>query len=361
MSTKQIKFDKYGLDSLKLRLYDVTQFVVMNKPDCAKLSELISSNVYGYVSVSTLYRLFFQPDQHIPYKNTLDILCRFIGYHDSLDFIDDINKQRETMIQSGIETYSNEKSLLYYAIKNNADKTLSDFFEGVSESSDELKSSLSLALYDSLFQAQHPEKFLKKFAQNKFVREHFFEKAHDPKFRIKNYEASYQYYLKNVKLGRSIADFQDFIFAHSVLFRHQYLTGNYDDTMATGNKLYTSDFRIEELQKDIYIFPFIRYIAYKLWYLQLLNEPKSNINDYANYLIELCKKLKPNLGRTESRILFHTIAETFSHCNIPESFHESLKEVYIKDFEKFPSIIITKHLKYSLPYFEENGLLRHRP
>ena len=163
MSTKQIKFDKYALDSLKLRLFDLTQFVVMNKPDCAKLSELISSNVYGYVSVSTLYRLFFQPDQHIPYKNTLDILCRFIGYHDSLDFIDDINKQRETLIQSGIETYSNEKSLLYYAIKNNADKTLSDFFEGLSDSSDELKSSLSLALYDSLFQAQHPEKFLKKF------------------------------------------------------------------------------------------------------------------------------------------------------------------------------------------------------
>jgi hypothetical protein len=361
MSTIQLKFDTYAIERLKLRMYDVTQFVVLNKPDCAKLSELITSSGYGYVSVSTLYRLFFQSEQHLPYKNTLDILCRFIGYHDCMDFLDDINKHRETMYQSGIQVGSQENSLLYYAIENKAEKTLSDFFEGVSDSSDDFKTSLSIALYDSLVQATYPEKFLKKFSQNKFVREYFFEKAHDPKFRIKNYEESYQYYLKHVKQDRSIADFQDFIFANCVLFRHQFLVGNYTNAIITGNKLYTTDFRIEELQNDIYIFPFIRYIAYKLWYLQLQQESKSIQYDYATYLIELGKKLKPSLGNAEQRILFHTIAETFANSNIPVSYHDGLKEIYRKDFEKFPAIIMNKHIKYSLPYFEENGLLRHRP
>jgi hypothetical protein len=75
MKDNLTRFDAYALECLKIKLCDVVHFIVASKPDCAKLSELIAKSGVGYVSESTLYRLFFQPEHHAPYKNTLDILA----------------------------------------------------------------------------------------------------------------------------------------------------------------------------------------------------------------------------------------------------------------------------------------------
>jgi hypothetical protein len=63
----------------------------------------------------------------------------------------------------------------------------------------------------------------------------------------------------------------------------------------------------------------------------------------------------------EQKILFHTLAEAFIYSSLPETFHWDLKQIYKEEFKRFPESLFSKHLKYSLPYFNENGLLHYRP
>jgi hypothetical protein len=46
---------------------------------------------------------------------------------------------------------------------------------------------------------------------------------------------------------------------------------------------------------------------------------------------------------------------------LPERYHWELKEIFADEYKKIPEIVFTKNLKYSLSYFEMNGLLYHRP
>jgi hypothetical protein len=361
MKENLTRFDAYALECLKIKLCDVVHFIVASKPDCAKLSELIAKSGVGYVSESTLYRLFFQPEHHAPYKNTLDILAKFIGFKDSVSFLDDVHSKKETMAYMGLNPNTTKSSLLFHAIKHDATNTLKDFFESMYDCEESTKEIVGIAVYDSLKLMDKPEKFLKKFAAYNFIREYFFEKAHDPKFRIKNYDESYQYYLAHVKKDRSIAELQSFIFGNCVLFRHLYLTKNLAQAIQIGSNLYQDEMNIDDLRNQLYTFPYVRYISYKLWYLQLCQTRKNKLTEYAEYLMARCQELKESLAHTEQRIMFHTIAEVFSYSHIPESFHTKLKALYASEFERIPSGIYAKHLKHSLPYFDENGLLHHRP
>ena len=69
-----------------------------------KLSELIEENGFGRVSGSTLYRLFFHHEKHKIYKNTLDILCKFLDYEDSLDLTEQLTEQRKELHHNGVYT-----------------------------------------------------------------------------------------------------------------------------------------------------------------------------------------------------------------------------------------------------------------
>jgi len=88
---------------------------------------------------------------------------------------------------------------------------------------------------------------------------------------------------------------------------------------------------------------------------------ESTLEDYANFLLELCSELKPGLDKLERNIVFYTIAETFLHSNRSESHHWKLKKIFETDYRRLPETIYSKHLKYSLPYFECNGMLVQRP
>ena len=76
MSYFKTHIDEYFIQILKVKLAEKIGYVISNKPDCAKLSELISQKGNEYISESTIYRIFFQSEKHVPYKNTLDIICR---------------------------------------------------------------------------------------------------------------------------------------------------------------------------------------------------------------------------------------------------------------------------------------------
>jgi hypothetical protein len=355
-------FDQYAIDNLKVKLSEKLGYAIMTKPDCAALSEKLKSSEYGYVSESTIYRLFFQPYAHAPYKNTLDVLCRFAGFNSSVEFYESQMTVREELHKSGINTYDKGvNSLLFYCIENSANKPMLDFFENIDPAADAFKESMRLAMFDSLVKASRPRNFFKAFSHQRYIREYFFEKGHDPLFRIKDYDLGYKYYLERLDIGKSISQFQDYVFGNCVLFRYYYVNNRFEYAASAANSLYRQEINRERLRKELYIFPYIRFISYKLWYLEMTGAQESTLEDYANFLLELCSELKPGLDKLERNIVFYTIAETFLHSNRSESHHWKIKKIFEKDYRRLPEAIYSKHLKYSLPYFECNGMLVQRP
>lgn len=362
MTTFKPHFDQFALDKLKFELLAKIGYKISTKPDCAKLADLISDSGHGHISESTLYRLFFQFEKHSPYKSTLDILCQFMGYKDSIEFNEKLAESRQQLHFSGINTIpSKSNGLLFYCIENTAKSPLIDFFRETNELNHAFKNDVSVAIFDSLLKSTQHDWFFKEFAQEKYIREYFFERGHDTKFRIKNYDQAYLTYLKSVNKDKDLNHFQDYLFGNCVLFRYYFISQKSTKAWEQAKVLYEEKLNVEAHQNDLFIFPFIRYTAYKLWYLELINAKSTEREGYALYLIDLCQTLKGQLGTMEQKILFHTVAETFVHSSIPESFHWELKKVFKNSFQCLPDIIYTKHLKYSLPYFNENGLLHFRP
>jgi hypothetical protein len=362
MKTYKPQFDQFALDKLKLALLEKIGYKISTKPDCTKLSDLIMESGHGHISESTLYRLFFQFEKHSPYKSTLDILCQFMGYKDSIEFIEKLADSRQQLHFKGINTSSSESNgLLFYCIEHKAKKVLSDFFKEINEQNHQIKTDVSVAIFDSLLKSSQRDWFFKEFAQEKYIRAYFFERGHDTKFRIKNYDQAYITYLESVNKDKDLNHFQDYLFGNCVLFRYYFISQKSTKAREQAKVLYEEKLNVEVHQNDLFIFPFIRYTAYKLWYLELTNAKSTEREGYAIYLIDLCQTLKGQLGTMEQKILFHTVAETFVHSSIPESFHWELKKVFKDAFQRLPEVIYTKQLKYSLPYFNENGLLHFRP
>ena len=362
MAIQKPQFDQYALDSLKRKLSDKLGFVIASKPDCAKLALLISQSGAGYISESTLYRIFFHNYKKSAYKSTLDLLCKFLGFIDCFDFLERINVTRGMLHHNGVSaTDGAHKSLLYHCIEHGSFKPLSSFFDSIDGAPHQFKMGVMVSLFDSLLESKNQKKFMQHFAHQKYVREYFFELGHDPKFRIKDYDLGYQIYLKGVDKSKSIAQLQEYVFGNCVLFRHFFISNEEQKALSHGKHLYEELPTLEQYQKDLHCFPFIRYTAYKLWFLQLSMAAQGLQNDYGRFLLGFCKSNKSALNPFEQRMLFHTIAEVFVHSNLSESFHRNLKKIFKNEFEKFPQYVAQRHLRYSLPYFEPNGMLHIRP
>lgn len=355
-------FDEYALERLKFKLSEKIGFIVSNRPDCHKLSEIINQSGCGYISDTTIYRMFFSSKKHSPFKHTMDILAMFLGYKNSIELLEHINSTRNSLDYNGINTTHNHRhDLMFYCIENGAYKPLMDYFNSLEDLPIFLKEKVGLNLYDNILKSTKQIQIFNKFSNHTFFREYLLEKAHDPKFRIKNYEFGYLNYLEEIDKSKSIQQFQDYLFGNCVLFRHYYLNNHYTKAELVGDRIYKDISSLEPFESDLYIFPFIRFAAYKLWYLKMKNITQNEQMEFAYYLLDLCKNRKENLAFYEKKILFHTVAEAFLNSDLPENFHWELKKIFSKEFDMFPDKLFSKHLKYSLNYFEPNGLINHRP
>jgi tetratricopeptide (TPR) repeat protein len=250
---------------------------------------------------------------------------------------------------------------LYYCIEGDNFKPLHHFFSSLEDSPIEIKEATAIALFDALLNTKNSHVFFENFAQNKYVRNYLLEQLHDPHFRINNYDYAYKLYLNGLNINKDIGEFQDYIFGSCVLFRSYYLKKDFAGAREIGKKLYQQIHSLEENKSRLHIFPFIRYTAYKLWYLNLVGENSIKQFDYGNQLLELCQSLQQKLNRVEQRIVFHTTAEAMVNTSLPYFFHKKLKDIFQDNFNLMPSSIFSKHIKHCLPYFEVNGLLYHRP
>jgi hypothetical protein len=359
MPASRYNLNTFTLSELKSELTLKLRFSIVGKPACAKLSEVLVNEGYGYLSVATLYRLFVKFEGIAPYQNTLNILANFIGYDCWPDFVKKIEAQNHNYSSTQKKVVTN--TLIYFCIESGATEPLLSFFESIEDMDHEFKAKVALDIYDSLLKTKNPEEFFSTFIDNKFVKEYVLEIMFDPAFRIKNYEHAYKLYCNDFKKATSIATIQDYIFSQSVLFRHYFLSGNVPEASRIGKRIY-SDNSIASTDLDsIFIFPNIRYRAYKIWYFQLIGHPKNNIEDYVSELLDYCRSKYKSFEIDERKIVFHCVAEVFCSVNVDIAYHLVLKTIFKDEFGTIPNFVFDKSLKKALPYFEVNGLLYYRP
>jgi hypothetical protein len=355
MKTNRPHFDLFCLNKLKLELFNKIGWTISNKPDCVKLSEIIAQSGHGQLSDSTIYRLFFRFEEHRPYKHTLDILCKFLSFNDSVDFIQKLEVNRKKLHVNGINTIKNKNhSLLFYCIEHTSKKALSDFLDLANESDQQFKKDLSLEILRSLIKSKKQTWFLKNFAEKKYVKEYLMDLKHDLKFQIKNYDKVHSNYLEQIKNQKNALQTPDYLMGKCDLFRHYIKSNLQNKALKVGKELYTSNLCSEDELIHFNSLPFFRYGIYKLWYLDLARVNYIEKERYAFSLITCCKEYKEKLNYQEQKILFYYLAETFIQSSLPENFHFEVKKLFKEFFNLLPENIYSKHLKYSLPYFVED-------
>jgi hypothetical protein len=345
------------------KLVDIVSFPIINSADCKKISDLISLKNLPPVSVSTLYRLFLSENtNYTPYLHTLDVLAIFCGYPSWFKLEKHFNELAHFEFSYGKLDYTNtkQKSLLKICIHRNELKPLYVFSEQFDTNLDfEKKLILGAEFYYSLKTNKNKnENFYKNFSQIPIIRESFYEYLADPTFDIKDYEVGFKYYLLGVKPGKSIQSMQDFIFGNSFLFRHYYITNKKAEAKKIAKLLYEENSFSETDLDKIYIFPRIRYYAYKLFYLYSTNQ-LIKAEKHEDWLIEYAEKNNEKLDLIERRILFYTLADAFSNNNftIPEK-QDSLKIIFKNLFDLLPPYISKFPLKSVMPYLDQNAAAR---
>jgi hypothetical protein len=146
------------------------------------------------------------------------------------------------------------------------------------------------------------------------------------------------------------------------LFRHYFISNKLQEAVLLGNKLFNKASINSDDLENIFIFPNIRFKAYKIWFFEITKKSKFIIEDYANEILDFCRSINLKKDSISNKIVFHTVAEAFSYSSsLGKEYHQELKNIFKDEFSKIPKNIFEKPLCESLPYFQANGLLLYRP
>lgn len=359
MSQPKYKISEYNLKCLKLKLEEKLSFRIFTKLDCKKAAEIIQKNGDNLISESTMYRIFlWEENKNIPYLHTLDIIAQFIGYQDwfSLEkyFIEIVDFQRLYGVFPDQRQY---KSLLSLNIHHGDLKPLYNFLEQFpTDIIFDKKMILGEDIFISLKTSANPtinRKFYKQFHSLPIVREGFFEIFSDPDFSISDYEIGLGYYLKNIKPHKSLKSLQDYIFANSLLLRFYFLKGRKEDVLKLGKELY---FNIEVSEKEfqeIYIFPKMRYLSYRLFYNEAANGFDQN---YFEWLLDFAFKEIQKANLVETRIVIHTICDTLRiYPKLQENTFNQFVLRCPEVFKKLPDYICQLPVRERLRFLDQNA------
>ena len=335
-------------------------FPIRTKLDCRKVSQLIHDSQLPTISESTIYRLFlWNGKNNTPYIHTLDILSRFCGFPSWSKF--ELHQQElDTFAQGYGRIQINGtpiKSLIEICIHTDKLKPLYSYAEQFPKDVDfDKKIMLGQEIFKSLISNPNENlKFFKNFHTLPIIRESFFEIFADPRFRIPNYEAGIEYYLRNLKPTENIRDLQDTLFGNCLLFRYHFIQGNRNKALKIGKILFTE---LELLEKDllrIHIFPVARYFSCKILHYKLLGQTKKSF-DYLEEVFNFILKNQKKWNLEEQRIVFFNLGEAILlHSEIPISQHTVLKALFPELFSFVPQYYSNSNLKEIIPYLDCNS------
>jgi hypothetical protein len=357
MPQPKYKISEYNLNYLKFKLEEKLTFRILTKLDCKKACEIIQKESDKLISESTIYRIFlWGENKNTPYLHTLDIIAQFIGYPNwfALEkyFNEIIDFQRLYGVLPNQQQY---KSLLSLTIHEGGLKPLYNFLEQFpTDLSFDKKMILGEDIFTSLKSNSNTNlEFYKQFHSLPIVREGFFEIFADPDFSIPDYEIGLGYYLKNVKPHLSLKALQDYIFANSLLLRFYFLKGEKEGVLKLGKELYLDLLISEKDLEEIYVFPKIRYLSYRLFY----NEATIGFNqNYFEWLLDFIHKEIQNTNLVETRIIIHTICDTLQiYPKLQEDTFNQFVLLCPEVFTKLPDYIYQLPVKDRLRFLDQNG------
>lgn len=359
MPRPHVIFTEFHKRELFLKVSIRVGFPILRKADCKKVGELIVKSGFSGISESTIYRLFlWKGNTNSPYLHTLDILAQFCGFNDWIDF--DTHIQKLDSLVRGFGRFDNSNpffnSLITICIHDKTFKPLQTYTEQFQEIEDnEIKYKYAEEIFKSTLTNKDNTLFFKNFCHFEIIRSYFFELLADPTFSIPNYEDGIKFYLKEVKFENSLKELQDFIFGNCMLFRHYYLSHQYEKARKIA-KIIFEDFHLTEQQmNEIHVFPVARYLGCKLMYLDI----KQSLNETLDFIEKLKSYLRGRitiLSRHEQAFIFYNLGEAYLlNAFITPAHHNQLKELFVSLFDDFPGYLFHEKLEKMLPYFNKNG------
>jgi hypothetical protein len=350
------------IDELKNEVLKVASFPIRTKSDAGYLALLMKRIGVENISESTILRFLNQSkSDHKFYLNTLDKFAVFCGKKDFDEFEKWTKNNREFSFSYGElpDEKNHQKSLIKICLHQHQYKPIHEYVEQFKELSIDSQLRLGFEFYHSLLSSKGSNvEFYKEFSQLKVIRESFFERSFDPDFKILDYEIGFEYYLKNVKPKNSVNQLQDYIFGNCVLLRHFYVKNNYVKAIDHAKNLYEANDFEEHIDK-LFIFPKMRFLAYKVFYYKLTNSPKRLI-DCINELLEYCKCSIDKWDYNEQRIAFSCMAETFIDANVSEKQKFTLKHIFHELLTGFAPDFLNHSLGFVLKYTDMNGIYTYK-
>ena len=349
----------FALNELRNQMIDKAGFPLRTKLDAGYLSLIMKNAGIENVSDSTLYRFFTANlNEHKFYLNTLDKLAQFCGRKN----FDDFEKWAANKMDFGF-TYGQliinqkpVKSLIKICIHQNQFNPIREYLEQLNELNNYMQLQIGFEFYQTLLSNPNSNvQFYKEFSQLPVIRESFFEKCIDPEFKIPGYEKGLEFYLKNIDKKNDINYFQDFIFGNCMLFRFHYINNNQLDAIKFSKSIFENETYTDAELNMLFIYPRMRYLSYKIWYL-MLSKSKNEVEEYTNWLLHYCEKNIKNWDNTEQRIAFSCVAETFVYGNINLKYHQLLKNIFCKLIASYSPDFSKHSLKYMIPYTDMNGI-----
>ena len=342
---------------LQNKIQDKIGFVITNKIDCNKLSELIRDENLPVISESTLYRIFLANNhKSTPYLHTLNILAQFINYSDWESLSKSLNNRSHFQIKYGRFNQDDKsiKSLITCCIESNNLTPFLKFCKQLpSYLSDEEVHLIGEEIYFALLNNPHPDQniyFFKSASHIPIIRKAFFEFMADPTFKIPHYSYGLECYIDNIQGKKNI---QDFIFAKALLLINYVYKDDNESALMTAEELYVKNTYSEDELNSLYIYPCIRFLAYRVFYLEMIGK---SIVSHLEYLFKYIQDRYEAWNHLEKRIVFNTLCETFFLCRTNTEIQEKeLKELFEDLYLYYPDYFNEASLQELLLYFNTNS------
>jgi hypothetical protein len=256
----------------------------------------------------------------------------FCGYESIKDLLSDMRRDSilATSIGAEIDYKKISQNLLFQCVQNQEFNSISSYLNALdSNLSVENKSMLGFIFFQALKLSPQSElPFYKKFAANPVVRECFFELMADPNFDLPNYSEGLQLYISHIGSIGETMSFENFIFAKSLIARHEYLNNYNNEFDKSLVEIEDAIHQHKYIFNKISTFPTMRVLA-----LKILRAYRCNlVDEYVEIIDEVSREIQLSLNKfniLDKRIACYVILEAllFTHCS-----EEKIKE-FLRLFE----------------------------
>jgi hypothetical protein len=318
------------LRQLRQDLQSTIGMIVRNRPDTERFSTMVRKINDGYISPSTLSRLFLNAEasNHF-YLDTLDKLSSLIyPYSNWVEYCRVYESSKEQLKQIGIFQMNNPKvNLVGLNLATSSWKPIHMLFEEMSFDPSFIESyrfmyDFGQSFYDILKWAPKSEMdFYKRFINYPIIKKSFFELNADPDFILPNYIKGLDYYIKGIDMNTAEAK-NDLLFALSLKYYYYLKNVDLSQMQLTYNQINSVQQFNELLPVEIHPFNTGRYLSARLY-----NAFYFDSKFVDPIVIDCLKWIHDHFDEHVAygiRVIVYHLLEAFMHCKVAQIYTDKL-------------------------------------